>query len=121
MVRILHEYTGRGPTSARTSIRDGIVTVLMRDTLIKAEQKLVEDGKTEMVMDMRRCFQRTMKGDLIASVEELTGRRVIAFMSDNHIDPDMAIEIFVLEPDNGTGPAAADDDGAADGAVTGRR
>ena len=25
-------------------------------------------------------------------------RKVIAFMSQNHIDPDLAIEVFVLEP-----------------------
>jgi hypothetical protein len=31
-------------------------------------------------------------------VEALTGRKVIAFMSDNHVEPDMAVEIFVVEP-----------------------
>jgi uncharacterized protein YbcI len=31
-------------------------------------------------------------------IEELTGRKVIGFMSDNHIDPDLAVEVFVLEP-----------------------
>lgn len=39
-----------------------------------------------------------MRSDLIAVVEERTGRRVAAFMSDNHIDPDFAAEVFVLEP-----------------------
>jgi uncharacterized protein YbcI len=31
-------------------------------------------------------------------IEELTGRKVIGFMSDNHVDPDLAVEVFVLEP-----------------------
>ena len=31
-------------------------------------------------------------------IEELTGRKVIGFMSDNYIDPDMAVEVFILEP-----------------------
>jgi uncharacterized protein YbcI len=26
------------------------------------------------------------------------GRKVVGFMSDNHIDPDLAVEVFVLEP-----------------------
>jgi uncharacterized protein YbcI len=49
-------------------------------------------------MDMRKAYQYTMRRDLVGAVEEITGRKVIAFMSDNHIDPDIAIESFVLEP-----------------------
>jgi hypothetical protein len=29
---------------------------------------------------------------------DTTFRKVIGFMSDNHIDPDLAVEVFVLEP-----------------------
>jgi uncharacterized protein YbcI len=32
------------------------------------------------------------------AVEEATGRTVVAFMSQVHFDPDMAAEVFVLEP-----------------------
>ena len=39
-----------------------------------------------------------MRDDLVAAVELLTERNVIAFMSTNHLDPDMGAEIFVLEP-----------------------
>lgn len=97
VVKVSREYTGRGPTMARTTIVDDMVVVAMQDTLTKGERSLVESGKTEMVLDVRRCFQRTMREDLVAAVEDLTGRKVIAFMSDNHVDPDMAVEIFVLE------------------------
>jgi uncharacterized protein YbcI len=31
-------------------------------------------------------------------VETATGRKVIAYMSQIHSDPDIAVEIFVLEP-----------------------
>ena len=41
-----------------------------------------------------------MREDLVAAVEILIERKVIAFMSDNHIDPDMAAEIFILEPED---------------------
>lgn len=97
-VKLLSEYTGRGPTRARTTINSDHVTVIFRDALTHGERSLVADGKHEIVQEMRRCFQRTMASDLIAVIERLTGRRVIAFMSDNHIDPDMAVEVFVLEP-----------------------
>jgi uncharacterized protein YbcI len=39
-----------------------------------------------------------MEEDISREIEELTGRKVIGFMSDNHIDPDLAVEVFVLEP-----------------------
>jgi uncharacterized protein YbcI len=98
LVRIQREYLGRGPTKARASVRDDIIVALMEDTLTKAERSLVADGRQEEVLRTRRTFQQTMRGDIVAAVEELTGRRVIAFMSDTHIDPDIACEVILLEP-----------------------
>ncbi len=98
VVRIFRDYLGRGPTKARTSIRDNLVIVLLEDTLTKAEKTLAAEGQTEAVLQMRRTFQRTMRETLSGAVAEFTGRRVVAFMSDNHIDPDYCIEAFVLEP-----------------------
>ncbi len=98
-VQLLHEYTGRGPTKAKTTINDTIVTVLLADTLTKAERKLVDTGHTERVLQLRHDFQNAMRDDLVALVEGELGRKVIAFMSQNHVDPDLAVEVFVLEPD----------------------
>jgi uncharacterized protein YbcI len=99
VVRVMSEYTGRGPTKARTSIDGDLVSVLLRDTLTKGERSLVADGRSQLVLDMRKAFQMTMRDDLVAGVEQIMGRKVVAFMSDNHIDPDVAAETFVLEPD----------------------
>ena len=49
-------------------------------------------------VDLRRRWQMVMKQDVSREIEQLTGRKVIGFMSDNHIDPDLAVEVFVLEP-----------------------
>ena len=38
-----------------------------------------------------------MEDDLIGAVEGLTHRKVAAFLSSNHIDPDLAAELFVLD------------------------
>ena len=108
IVRTMSEYTGRGPTKARTHLADELVTVLLQDTLTKGERSLVGDGRDELVLSMRKAFQVTMRLDLIAGIEEITGRSVLAFMSDNHIEPDMAVEVFVLAP----AAHAADADGA---------
>jgi uncharacterized protein YbcI len=97
-VRLLHEYTGRGPTKARTTVNTDSVMILLGDTLTKGEKTLVEKGDGAAVLQMRHRFQEAMQQDLTALVETETGRQVIAFMSSNHIDPDMGVEVFVLEP-----------------------
>jgi uncharacterized protein YbcI len=98
VVRVMREYTGRGPTQAQTTINDNVVIVVLRDTLLKAERSLVDGGHAEAVMIMRRRFQSTMRDEFVAAVTEHTGRKVEAFLSDNAIDPDVAVEVFILEP-----------------------
>ena len=96
VVHLLNQYTGRGPTRARTHIHEDVVTVILRDTLTKAEQTLVANGHRELVLSTRKTFQDTMGADLIAGVQAILGRDVIAFLSTNHIDPDIAVETFIL-------------------------
>jgi uncharacterized protein YbcI len=98
-VQLLHEYTGRGPTKAKTLINDNVVTVLLADTLTKGERRLVDAGYSDRVLQLRHDYQLTMRDELIACVEGQLDRKVIAFMSQNHIDPDLAVEVFVLDPD----------------------
>ena len=98
VVRCTREYTGRGPTKARTYIQDDTITTYLADTLTKGERALADTGEPDQVREMRRAFQRAMRNDLCAEIEKITERQVIAFFSDNHIDPDMAVEGFVLAP-----------------------
>lgn len=96
VVRALQEYTGRGAMRARTVLGADTVMVLLEDTLTRGERTLLEHGRTDEVLALRRTFQEVMGGELRAGVEALTGRRVVAFMSANHVEPDLAAEIFVL-------------------------
>jgi uncharacterized protein YbcI len=96
VVRITSEYTGRGPTQARTHESGDVITVILHDTLTKGERALSAAGMTDLVLTTRQAFQRTMRADMTNGIKEITGREVVAFMSDNHIDPDMAAEVFVL-------------------------
>lgn len=118
VVRLLRDYTGRGPTQAHTTITESHVLVVLRDTLLKGERILVGDGHMDAVIDMRRRYQRTMREDLIAAVVEHTGREVVAFLSDHHVDPDIAAELFILKSRGaGERPAAGsatEGDAAAD-------
>jgi len=96
-VRLFHEYTDRGPTDSRTTIDRTLVVCFLTDLLTKGERSLIAAGKAETVLEMRRSFQEAMRDDLAAEVERITGRKVVAFMSANHLDPDHAIEAFVLD------------------------
>lgn len=98
VVRHLAATTGRGPTKARTTLGDNAVFVVLQDTLTRGEQTLVDAGEGVAVLDLRRRWQRVMQNDCSKEIEKLTGRTVVGFMSDNHIDPDIAVEVFILEP-----------------------
>jgi uncharacterized protein YbcI len=97
VVRLFSEYTGRGPTKARTTIRDNVVLCITNDTMTKGERRLVDEGESDTVTSIRRKFQSTMADDLIAGLELLTGRKVISFMSDHDATNDCAAEIFILD------------------------
>jgi uncharacterized protein YbcI len=98
VVHLMRESTGRGPTKARTTIRDDVVLVMLEHVLTKAESRLAAAGRADKVLELRETIQETMSLELVSTVEGLTGRRVRAFMSMNHTDPDIAAELFVLEP-----------------------
>ena len=98
LVALFKEATGRGPNRARTYIEDGIVVTILYDTMTKAEKTLKEEHREDTVRDLRRIFQGTFRENAIGLVEEITGRKVLAFLSDHAVDPDYAIEAFVLEP-----------------------
>jgi uncharacterized protein YbcI len=104
IVQLLHEYTGRGPTRARTTIGDDLIVCVLADTLTKGERKLVEGGEQQIVLDQRTATQRLIRKEAIDAVEKLSGRTVEAFMSNNHIDPDVAVETFVLKREPGGAP-----------------
>ena len=97
IVGLLREYTGRGPTRAHTTIRDNVVLVMLEQTLTKGEQVLVDKGRIENVLALRREYQEAMREEGNARVAELTGRRVLAMMSANHVNPDLGAEIYVLD------------------------
>jgi uncharacterized protein YbcI len=96
VVRVLREITGRGATRARAIINDDVAMVVLYDTLTTGERMLVSRGQEAEVLAFRHAFQRAMTEEVTAAVQVLLGRRVVAFMSTNHVDPDCSCEIFIL-------------------------
>ena len=96
-MRLFAEYTGRGPTRARTTIRDRVVVCITEDNMTRAERRLTQEGEGELVVTVRRKFQSTMRDDLVGGVELLTGCKVVSLLSDHDAGADTAAEVFVLD------------------------
>jgi uncharacterized protein YbcI len=98
LVQLHRQYYGKGPTKAKTYFVNDTVLCMLEGGFTAVEQTLIREGKTETVFEMRRSFQRAMEDAFRKVIEEATGRKVIAYMSQIHEDPDLAVELFVLEP-----------------------
>jgi uncharacterized protein YbcI len=98
LVQLHSRYYGKGPTKAKTHFVNDTVICILRGGFTTVERTLIDTGQVEPVMQMRHGFQQAMENEFRTVVEEVTGRKVIAYMSTVHIDPDLAVELFVLEP-----------------------
>ena len=98
LVQLHSRYYGKGPTKAKTHMVNDTVISILRGGFTTVERTLIDQGDVDAVYAMRRSFQTAMGEQFTAVVEEATGRKVIAYMSQIHEDPDLAVEIFVLEP-----------------------
>jgi uncharacterized protein YbcI len=101
LVRLHSRYYGKGPTKAKTHVVNDTVVSILQGGFTTVERTLLDTGEAESVLQVRSSFQHAMEDEFRRVVEEATGRKVIAYMSQVHVDPDMAVELFVLEPAEG--------------------
>jgi uncharacterized protein YbcI len=99
MVGLYKQHFGEGPTRCRTYLHPELVIVVLGGGYSAAEQTLMEAGKWYEVREARLIWQDSMQAKFVDVIEELTDRKVAAFMSANRQDPDLAVEMFVLEAD----------------------
>ncbi len=91
-------FFGRGPAKAKTIVVDDLVVCVLWNGFTTVEQTLLKRGEKAAVEAFRRTFQATMEPQFTEVVEKFTGRKVSAYMSQVHIDPDVAVELFLLAP-----------------------
>lgn len=97
-VRLLREHYGRGPLKAKTYALDDIVVCVMRGSgFTPLEQTMMDSGDAKHVVTMRENFQAMMAGRYKEMIERLTNRKVLAFLSQAHIEPDITIEMFFID------------------------
>jgi uncharacterized protein YbcI len=97
-VAILRDHYGRGPMKAKTYALDDIIVVVMRGSgFTPLEQTIMDSGEPDRVIAMREEFQRVMAERYRRTIWELTGRNVVAFLSQAHVEPDITVEIFFID------------------------
>jgi uncharacterized protein YbcI len=100
MVGLYKRHYGEGPGRCRTYFHPELVIVVLGGGYSAAEQTLFEAGKWYEVRQARLNWQDSMQATFVDAIEELTGRKVAAFMSANRQNPDLAVEMFVLETEH---------------------
>ena len=99
MVRIYKEQFGRGPTMAHSVYAGAdLVICTLEHSLTPAEHRMVQLGEDQRVRDIRTFFQHASAQEFVAAVEEITGRRVRAFVSGTDTRQDVSSEVFYLKP-----------------------
>ena len=97
IVQIQREHYGRGPMKAKTYALDDLVVVVMRGSgFTPLEKTMLDSGDPERIVEMRHDFQHMMTRRFTDTIEELTGRKVLAFLSQAHVEPDLTLEIFFV-------------------------
>jgi uncharacterized protein YbcI len=98
IVKLLRENYGRGPIKAKTYAMDDTIVCVLRDVgFTPLEKTIMDSGEPERIVAIRADFQRLMASRFRELIEELTGRKVLAFLSQAHVEPDITLEIFFLD------------------------
>jgi uncharacterized protein YbcI len=97
IVAFTREHYGRGPIKAKTYVLDNLIVCVLSNGQTPIERTMMEGGEPDRVLEMRRDFQRMMKVRYSDMIEQLTGRKVLAFLSQAHVEPDLTIEMFLMD------------------------
>lgn len=102
MVALHRECFGRGPGAAKSFVTEEMAVCVLGDIYTAVERTLIQAGQAEHVRRTRGLHQEALEDKYKSSVEAIMGRPVTAFLSVAHVDPDVAIEIFLLgeHPEN---------------------
>ena len=104
ITKLQREHYGRGPESVRTVVGYDHIICFLENSFMPVERTLLEAGESAAVRETRLAFQRAMEERFVTTVEEIAKRKVRVFLSQVSLNPDISVEVFVLEHD-GAEPA----------------
>ncbi|HEY6729534.1 MAG TPA: Na-translocating system protein MpsC family protein [Solirubrobacterales bacterium] len=93
----LHELYYRAPATAKSQmLGDDLLACVLGGVFTAVEKTMIELQRGPVVQETRSAFQEAMQQKFIDEVERLSGREVLAFISNQHIGPDIEVELFVF-------------------------
>jgi uncharacterized protein YbcI len=100
MIALHQRYHHRAPLTAKTLLLGGdLLACVLGGVYTTVEQTMIELQRSVIVQETRSAFQEAMQHKFIAAVQRLSGREVLAFISNHHVGPDIEIELFMLKPE----------------------
>ncbi len=99
LVALHKRYYHREPVTAKTLLLGGdLIACVLGGVYTDVEKTMIELQRTTIVQENRSAFQVAMQHKFIDTIERLSGRNVLAFISNHHVGPDLEIELFMLNP-----------------------
>jgi len=96
-VAVYANHVGKAPENVRSWTNDDLVLCLVEGALTHAERSLIEAGREKTALKVRAGLHEEMRAELIAGIEEMTGCGVAALIGGANLDPDVAVQLFVLD------------------------
>lgn len=93
---LYREYFGHSASNAYARHVGDVVVCILHGAVTPVERILIENGRGRIVRETRAAFHEAVGDRFRGVVERYTGRRVDAFVSQTHVDPDLVVEVFVL-------------------------
>ena len=90
---------GRGPTKARTQFAGpDTVLIVLEDAFTETEKTLLALGETGRVRESRLVIQQALEPRVRSTVEQVLGRRTVAFMTGVDVRHGIAINVCTIVP-----------------------
>jgi uncharacterized protein YbcI len=99
VVALHREHFGRGPGAAKTHLADNLVVCVLTDVFTPVERTLIDAGQLERVRETRSAHRAATEDIYKTRMEAVIGRPIEAHLSSIHVDPDVAVDVFVLTTD----------------------
>ena len=97
MVALHERYHGRRPASGKALMMGAdLLACVLGGVYTEVEKTMIELQRTTVVQETRSAFQEAMQDRFIDVVQLLSGRRVVAFISNHHVGPDLEVELFMF-------------------------
>jgi uncharacterized protein YbcI len=99
-VALHREHFGRGPGAAKTHVSDNLVVCVLTDVFTPVERTLIDAGQEERVRETRAVHRAATDAIYKERMEAVLGRQIEAHLSSINVDPDVAVDVFVLGPED---------------------